>query len=173
MKLKSSDIIFKKCDLKNIEEICELQEIAFLNLDNKNLLRRNTREMLENCLSSPHYTLGAFFKGELIAFGILFDAGETEENIGLDIGLTGSDLNKVANIKLIIVLPEYRGNGLQRRLMTFLEGIAKRNGKEIVCGTVSPENLHSCNNFTALSYNLETTKIKYNGLERNIYYKKI
>lgn len=173
MKLNETDILFEKCTYRNIEEICELQEVAFRHLENKNLLRRNSREMLESCLNAPHYTLGAFFEEKLIAFAVLFDAGQTEENIGQDIGLEGDELNDAVNMKLIIVSPEYRGNGLQKKLMAYLEAIAKEKGKKIICGTVSPENIYSCNNFIALDYKLKTTKIKYDGLERNVYCKNI
>lgn len=173
MKLKESDIVFKKCSPEHFKDICRLQEITFEHLDNKDLLRRNTTEMLKRCLEEPHYTLGAFLKEELVAFAILFDAELSDENIGLDLDFSEEELIKTINMKLIIVLPEYRGNGLQKKLMTLLEEIAKKRNKRFICGTVSPKNKYSCKNFELLNYVLKTTKIKYDGLERNIYCKEI
>lgn len=43
----------------------------------------------------------------------LVQGGEAEGNIGLDIGLEGGEVNKIVNMKLIIVSPESRGNGLK------------------------------------------------------------
>lgn len=173
MKLNESDIIFKKCTSDDFEDICRLQEIAFEYLEDKDLLRRNTTEMFKRCLEEPHYTLGAFFEEELIAFAILFDAGQSIENIGLDLELNEEELNEAINMKLIIVLPKYRGNGLQKKLMSRLEEIAKKKEKRFICGTVSPKNKYSCKNFESLNYILKTTKVKYDGLERNIYCKEI
>lgn len=173
MKLSESDIIFKRCTLDNLDDICRIQEIAFDHLEDKTLLRRNTTEMLEKCLEEPHYTLGAFLGEELIAFAMLFEAGQSDENIGKDLGLNKKELDQTINMKLIIVLPKYRGNGLQKKLMSRLEEIAKSRKKRFICGTVSPENIYSCNNFTELNYILKATKIKYDGLKRNIYCKKI
>lgn len=173
MKYTDNEFEFKKCEMKDLDAICKIQEIAFENLENTNLLRRNTKEMLEKCLNDPHYTLGAFHNGNLVAFAILYDGQKTVENIGLDIGIDGDELNAVANVKLVIVLPNYRGNGLQNKLVFQLEQIAKFKGKKLLCATVSPENIYSIKNFEKLGYKVNTQKEKYNGLVRNIYCKEI
>ena len=51
-----------------LPELLKLQENAFLNLENEELLRRNSDTTLRDCLVN-HYTLGAIYKGILIAFG--------------------------------------------------------------------------------------------------------
>ena len=112
---------FRKCTLENLDSICEIQEIAFKNLQNEDILRRNSREMLAACLDEPHYTLGVFYENVLVAFAILFDGGKSAENIGWDIGVSEQDINSVINFKLVIVLPEFRGNKLQKRLISKLE----------------------------------------------------
>ncbi len=173
LKYSDSEFEFKECSIKDIDAICEIQEKAFENLQNSNLLRRNSREMLERCLKKPHYTLGAFHNEKLIAFAILYDGETTTENIGYDIGVKGDELISVANIKLIIVLPDYRGNGLQVKLVSKLEKVAQDNGKKILCATVSPDNAYSIKNFEQLGYVFYSQKEKYGGLVRNIYYKKI
>lgn len=173
--LKYSDetFSFKKCTIKNLEEICKIQEIAFENLDNKELLRRNSREMLEACFYEPHYVLGAFHKEKLVAFAILFDGGKTDENIGKDIGVSEENLSSVINFKLVIVLPEYRGNRLHIKLIYELEKVAIAKGKKLMCATVSPMNVHSSKNFEKAGFIFHSKKMKYSGLERNIYYKEL
>ncbi len=171
MKIKDEEIIYKRCDEKSIDEICHIQDVAFEHLEDKSLLRRNSKEMLLDCLRDPHYTLGAYYKEKLIAFAVLFDAGETQENIGLDLEMTKEELNESINMKLIIVLPEYRGNGLQNKLMLMLEKEAVKRGKKYICATVSPDNSYSSNNFIKSGYEFKITKTKYGGLKRNIYCK--
>ncbi len=171
IKLNDSDIQFKRCTSANLADICFLQDLAFSHLNNEDLLRKNSIKTLQICLNDPHYTLGAWYGNQLIAFAILYDAGKTEENLGYDIDIKKEDLNDVINMKLIIVSPFFRGNGLQTKLTTKLEEIAKIKGKKIVCLTISPENIYSQKNAIALNYQLYKTKVKYNNLKRNIYYK--
>ena len=76
-------------------------------------------------------------------------------------------------MKLIIVSPEYRGNGLQGKLMARLEAVAVEKGKKLICATVSPLNSFSCNNFIKSGYAFHSTKEKYGGLLRSIYVKRI
>ncbi len=172
MKLKDTDIVFEKCTAEHLDDICALQESAFEHIDNPDLLRRNSREMLLSCLVE-HCTLGAFYNGQLIAFAVLYDGGDTDENIGFDIGLSGDAVKDVINMKLIIVSPEYRGNGLQGKLMARLEAVAVEKGKKLICATVSPLNSFSCNNFIKSGYAFHSTKEKYGGLLRSIYVKRI
>lgn len=164
---------FRKCTLENLDSICEIQEIAFRNLQNEDILRRNSREMLAACLDEPHYTLGVFYENVLVAFAILFDGGKSAENIGWDIGVSEQDINFVINFKLVIVLPEFRGNKLQKRLISKLEEIAREKNKKIICATVSPLNSHSCENFKATGFKFHSNKTKYNGLNRDIYFKEL
>lgn len=173
MKINSSKFVYKKCTQENLAEICNIQEEAFACIENPDILRRNSQEILKECLEEPHYTVGAFFNGELAGFAVLYDGGHTKENIGRDIGIEEDRLDTVKNMKLVIVRPKYRGNNLQIKLTSFLENIAAENGAKIICATVSPYNIYSMRNFEALGYKLHSCKMKYGGLKRNIYYKYI
>lgn len=173
LKIPDTDFIFRKCTIQDIDDICKIQELAFQALTDSNLLRRNSKEVLQTCLEEPHYTLGVFHKEKLIAFAILYDGGNTDENIGRDIEIPEEKLSSVVNFKLVIVLPEYRGNKLQQKLIYKLEEIAKENGKKIMCATISPLNSFSLKNFEDAGFKFHSQKIKYNNLKRCIYYKKL
>ena len=155
-----------------LADLLALQENAFEHLENPELLRRNSEDVFLDCLLN-HYTLGVFYENKLIAFAILYFGKETSENIGYDLDLTGEEVLKVANVKLIIVHSDHRGNGLQRRLIKELEKEAKRKKYKILACTVSPFNKYSIHNFLQSGFSLYKQKPKYNGLIRNIYFKKI
>lgn len=172
-KIKAEEFTLAPCDATHLDAICELQEEAFLHLTNPDLLRRNARETLALCLVAPHFTLGAFHQGRLVAFAMLYDGGDTDENIGKDIGIAEKDLSTVMNMKLVIVSPDFRGNGLQVRLMLALESVAAARGKRLLCGTADPANIYSCRNFLKAGYTFHSRKQKYGGLIRDIYCKEI
>lgn len=173
MKYQESEFVFKRCLPSEIGTICDIQERAFEALENPDVLRRNSEEMLAGCLEDPHYTVGAYHGGRPIAFAVLYDGGYTSENLGKDIGLAGEQLLDAVNMKLVIVLPEYRGNGLQKKLTRELEKIAVQKGKKLICATISPDNSFSLRNFEALGYKLHSCIEKYGGLKRNVYFKEI
>ncbi len=173
MKLAANEFEFIRCDEDSLEEICAIQEEAFRTLDNPELLRRNSKEVLHACLMEPHTTLGAYYGGRMAAFAVLYVAKDSTENLGRDIGVTEEELSTVANVKLVIVRKEFRGNGLQKLLTQRLEEFARDQGIQTLCATVSPANDYSIRNFEALGYRFYACKTKYGNLKRNIYVKSI
>lgn len=173
MKLSKDAFEFKKCTLKDLDEICLIQEEAFKAMADESLLRRNSRETLQKCLNEPHYTLGAFHGNTLAGFAILFNPMLTDENIALDAGFPENEAKNTVNFKLVIVRPDYRGNGLQAEFIKRLERLAEEKGFNKIFATVSPNNEYSKNNFLNNGYIFHSQKEKYGGLLRNIYYKSI
>jgi len=170
MKLDLIEFEFRECTESDIDDIMAVQEDAFLHLENPELLRRNSREMLLECLSKPHYTVGAYYKGELAAFSVLYYPYTDAENLAVN--LEGVDYTGMrhANYKLCIVKHEYIGNSLQRHLANKLLERAIADGVNIVCATASPENIYSIRNIEKLGFKYNRTLEKY-GYSRNLYYK--
>lgn len=164
---------FRPCGPEDLDTILAIQEEAFSLLEDNQWLRRNSREMLDSCLRAPHVTIGVYCGDELAAFGVLYIAGESEENLGRKIGLTGKDILTTANFKLVIVRPAYRGNGLQRALTVRLEQLAREMGFARICSSVSPYNRYSADNFVAMGYKPGGHAVLYGGLERTIFYKEL
>jgi ribosomal protein S18 acetylase RimI-like enzyme len=170
--LSETDYTFLPLGLSSLSDLLSLQENAFLNIETNDLLRRNSKEVLLDCLIN-HYTLGVSYLNQIIAFGILYFGKLTKENIGYDLDLKEEEVINVANIKLIIVNSDYYGNGLQKKLILNLEKEAKRSGYTKLACTISPKNIYSLKNFLDCGYSFKKQKIKYDGIVRNIYYKNI
>ncbi len=173
MKINTNDLTFKKLDSSIIPTLLEIQEEAFLaHVGSPDFLRRNTTETFSVCFSDKSLVLGAYYNGEMVGFGILLDAKETYENLAKDVDLI-EDLLSSANVKLIIVRPNYRGNGIQKILIEKLSSYAKEVGFSWLCTTVSPVNPWSLDNFKKCEF-LEAKRLeKYGGLSRILLYKKI
>lgn len=173
MKFPKEEFEFKKLSCEFVDELCKIQEEAFEVMADDSLLRRNSKESLASCLDEPHYTIGAFYNGVLAGFAVLFDPELSNENIALDAGFSEDEARETVNFKLVIVRPQYRGNGLHLDFLVKLEEIAKQKGFKKIFATVSPNNEHSKNNFLKSGYVFHSQKVKYGGLVRNIYYKDI
>ncbi len=173
MKLAIETLTTRLMGADEIPVLLQIQEEAFAaQAGDTDFLRRNTYETLAPCFSGGSRVLGVFSGEECIAFGILYDAEETKENLAYDVDCI-DDILQSANVKLIIVRPAYRGNGLQRLLIDALQGYAKKNGKTWLCATVAPSNSYSMNNFIACGFTQHKVLQKYGGLQRALLIKAI
>lgn len=132
------------------------------------------------------YTLHMLESGQGLAFKAVDEASQTlagifmlvfpglsEENLGRDINLSETDLLKVAHMDSVAVLPQYRGHGLQNKLMQAAEAEARQRGYRYLMCTVHPDNHYSKNNVLKQGYHVIATKEKYGGYTRNILLKEI
>lgn len=173
MKKDINTFEFKKLTIDSVPLLLEVQEEAFeYAKGNTDFLRRNTYETLAVCFEGQSEVLGAYDGDTLVAFGILFVAGEGKENLAYDVDEI-EDINTSANVKLIIVRPTYRGNGLQRELVSRLEKTAKELGYKWLCATVAPSNNWSYDNFIKSGFEQNKILVKYGGLTRALLVKKI
>lgn len=172
MKIKFDDFTIKKCDITTLDEIIKIQDETFEKLEDTDILRKNSNDMLKECLNGVNVTIGAWYKDTLAGFSVLYFPKEDKENLALS--LDGVDIKNLntANYKLCIVREEFRGNNLQYELYKLIEKEAIKNKVDIICATVSPKNFSSINNVTRLGFLYNKTLTKYD-LERNLYYKKL
>lgn len=174
MKIDTTKITYKPLGIDSIPALLEMQEETFEYAKdvNPDFLRRNTYDTLAVCFEEPSLVLGAYYENQLIAFGILYVAGKTDENLAKDIDFV-SDVTTNANVKLTIVRPNYRGNGLQASIITKLEEHAVACGFKYLSSTVSPFNPWSQANLKKCGFTVHKILKKYGGLERILFVKKM
>ncbi len=97
--------------------------------------------------------------------------GLSDENLGRDAGLPEEELPKVAHMDSAAVLPRYRGNALQFRLMQAAEADLRAAGFRYLMGTVHPDNVYSMNNVLKQGYRVIGEKQKHGGKRRAILFK--
>ena len=111
---------------------------------------------------------------ETAGFFMVHFPGLSEENLGRDIGLSVEKQALVAHMDSVVILPEYRGHGLQHMLMKEAERIIKsETGYRILMATVHPDNTYSLRNVKAHGYEVAAKAIKYGGHPRYILKKEI
>lgn len=169
--LCGDEVSFVRLGVPYLRDVLEIQQEAFAHMPDPQLLRANSEEALHECLVN-HYVVGAFCNGELMGFGVLYFARDTEENLARYVRENVDDYSVYANIKLIIVRESYRGKGLQRQMMERLEAAARKRGIRELFATISPQNTHSENNFLAMGYTKEGyVEHKYGDYDRNVFAK--
>lgn len=100
--------------------------------------------------------------------------GTGEKNLGHHLGYSMAELKKVAHMDSVVILPEYRGYGLQYRLMDESEQIiANETPYRTLLTTVHPDNKYSLNNVMSRGYEVMAEVIKYEKYRRYVLKKEI
>lgn len=159
---------------EHLNAVIILQEEIINTLENRSFfLKTENSEFREIIMNKENICLGCFNESnELIAYGI-FIKPTLLKNYGLDINLEKELLPLVGHIDSTIVHPNYRGNSLQKYLITAIEEAIDKNKFSILCCTVDPENKASLNTFLKLGYEVKIEKEKYGGLRRYVLMKSI
>ena len=111
---------------------------------------------------------------EIAGFFMVAFPGLSEKNLGLHIHLEETDLLRVAHMDSVVILPEFRGHGLQYKLIGKAEEIiATESGYSILMATVHPDNKYSLGNVQAQGYEIVAEALKYGGYRRYILKKEI
>ncbi len=74
----------------------------------------------------------------------------------------------MAHMDTAVVLPQYRGAHLQRRLMKAAEKELRKEGFRYLCCTVHPDNRYSRESVLSQGYHVAASVKKYGGYPRDI-----
>ena len=161
---------FRQIDIQYLDEIFKMQEEVFDEGYDQTILRYHTKDVLEKALNQHSITLGVFYQNKLAGFIMLEYYDALDMDMKLVNKIETSTPNNIYTIYLIIVKKEYRGYGLQQKMLNIIEKNVKNT---IINATVSPLNSYSLNNFLKCGYKILTEKKMYGGYNRMIVYKLI
>lgn len=161
--------------LEHIEQILSLQNIVVDALEDKSRLQPLSLEEFQYILEGNGMMIGAFIENELIAFRALLVPPIDDEHLGLDIGLSESELHRVIYQEISNVHPNCRGNGMQKILATIImDELQKDDGKyDYVCCTVAPFNIPSLKDKFTQGMEIAALKEKYGGSMRYVFVKEL
>lgn len=152
-------------------------------MENKELFVCDSSEFVREHISREGFTVAACDEqGRIVGSLIVRFPGLHEDNLGRELGLSEELLYQVAHMESAVVLPEYRGRGLQTDMLRLAEerivklgAAVSPYGRQIryLMGTVSPENPASYRSCEKCGYRLLTVKEKYGGRLRGIYYREL
>ncbi|NRR18448.1 GNAT family N-acetyltransferase [Bacillus pacificus] len=160
---------------EHIEQILLLQNVVVEALEDKSRLQPLSQEEFQYILEGNSMMIGAFIKNELIAFRALLVPPIDDEHLGLDIGLSESELHRVIYQEISNVHPNCRGNGMQKILATvIMDELQKENNKyDYVCCTVAPFNIPSLKDKFSQGMEIAALKEKYGGSMRYVFVKEL
>ena len=124
----------------------------------------DTRENITAYLAH-NLCLGVFDGERLGAYFILRYCGQNEHNYAAFLGVPQAEWDHWANADSAVVHPDWRGNGLQRKLLEAALPLL-RPGIVGIGATVSPENQYSLRNALACGFTIAARREMYGGYDR-------
>lgn len=147
----------------DLDELMRLQETICAALTDKSLYIPSPRTGFEQLINGAGEIHGIFTRDTLCGVCSLFMPGDTEENLGRDIGIMDSELSVCAMLTGIMVAPEYRQNGIARELINLcIRRAVDVMGARYVIATVSPKDTAGILSIMSLNkVRLKALKQKY------------
>ncbi|MGN0371350.1 MAG: GNAT family N-acetyltransferase [Enterocloster sp.] len=170
------DLVIEKAVPGDSRAISELIKTVWEQMDRKEWYVIDDEKYIYDLLSSGKaigYKAVDWDNGKLAGIFYVIFPGKSEGNLGRDIGLPEEELELVAHMDSAAILPEYRGNDLQYRMMQEAERELTERGFRYLMCTVHPENHYSRGNVLQQGYQVMATKEKYGGYLRDILMKRI
>lgn len=160
---------FRICTEQDLDAVMDLQELVCRTLDNDEIFVPTSREENATYLHEPNRILGAFYDGQLAAYGSLVCPGLAEDNYGWQLGWPAEKVKRCVKVDTVVVNPAFRGRGLQRRLVRMCTAMAEAYLPEVILlTTVSPHNPYSLRNMQAEGFEILLRTAMYGGCERFI-----
>ena len=167
------DFLIRKAGWDDVPGIMRVMETARDTVPRREWFVADEEPFVREHIEENGFVLAAQAEnGEIAGFFLIHIPGLTEKNLGRSLGLPAEELPAVAHMDSAAVLPAYRGNGLQARLLREAERRLAGGPYSIWMSTVHPDNCYSLANMLAQGYRVAATMKKYGGLDRHILIKR-
>lgn len=167
------DLQIRKGTARDLEGFISLLLRVQETMERKDWFFVDPPEVLRKMMADGIMDLWVAMDGQTLAgvLSVLYP-GVEDYNYGYDLGFDREQLLKVVNMDSAAVHPDYRGLGLQHRLLEAAEQELSASGERYLLCTIHPENRFSLNNALKQGYQIQKTLPKY-GSVRHILCKKI
>ena len=172
--ITNKSIKIRKCNANDVDSIYNIQNIVIDNFKEEEKgyflpFKKDTYLRIVNDPINDGEIYGAFIDNKMIAWIFLSVSNRMKELKQLIPNIKGN----CADIDGVIVLPEYRGYGLQKILVKYLEEKAREKGISNIIAEVTFENVYSLRNLKDLGYEEQTWYQKDENIKRYILLKKL
>ena len=162
-------------NIKDLNSILTLQNEVYENLINKSNLEKLTKEEYNFILSGNGLIIGIYVENKLIALRALLDPRNDPKHLGLIIGLSKQELDKVIYQEISFVHPGYQGNNLQKIMANLImkELNKKSHSYNYVCATVAPDNIPSLKDKFSQGMEIRAFVTIYDEKQRYVFVKEL
>lgn len=158
------NLIFRKGTTADTETFIRFLDEVRNDMPQKDWFYLDPQETVRAMMSEGTMELWLAKDGDRIvaAFDILYP-GLDSCNYGYDLNLPEEELQQVIHMDSSAVHRDYRGLGLQQKMVHTAEEELSGRGRRILLCTVHPHNIYSLNNMLKQGYQVQKCVQKYNS----------
>ncbi len=159
------ELMIRKGTVEDIENVIQLFQIIREEMEHKEWFYLDPPEDIREMMKNGTMQLWVAMDRERIigAFDLLIP-GMEPYNYGYDLNFSQDELRKAVNMDTAAVHPDYRGMGLQRKLVRMGETSLAGTGHRILLCTVHPENRFSLQNVLKQGYEIQKETAMYGSV---------
>lgn len=173
---KDAAVKIRLAQAEDVDSIYELMKNVYEQLEDKSIYVCDDREFVAAHIEEKGFIVIAYDgydDRKDMAGCLIVRYPDSNDNLGWDIGLSDNELSEVVHMESAVVASEYRGMGLQRKMLEYAQSLIDSKNFHYLMATVSPDNPASYHTLERCGYRMMTEKEKYGGLLRRIYMKQI
>jgi GNAT superfamily N-acetyltransferase len=161
------DFSSRLLDLDDRQKIIEFRSSIFATLPDTYRLNplagaallASEKDWADHHLGRYGLTLGIFHKNKIIAYSsLVFPDVDEPCFICKTLNLSNEDILRSAILAACMVLPEFRGLGLQRKLLTWREDVSRKLGRFCILAMTADVNNYSIKNMESIGL-----RVKWSG----------
>lgn len=158
-------IVIRKGDCSDTEKFIVLLREVWESMEHKEWFYLDPPEEIRSMMENGIMQMWVAMDGDCMAAALdILIPGRAKFNYGYDLDYTQAQLQKVVNMDNAAVRPEYRGQGLQGKLLQEAEAAISGAGERILLCTVHPENRFSLQNVLKQGYTIQREIPKYGSV---------
>ena len=158
-------ITIRKGTLADTEDFIDLLETVRQGMTHKEWFYLDPPEFVREQMKNGKMRLWVAVDEDQIAGALdILIPEEAEYNYGYDLGFDMDSLLRVVNMDSAAVYPQYRGQGIQKRLLEMAEEEIRGMGNRILLCTVHPDNQFSLQNVLKQGYTIQKRMEKYGSV---------
>lgn len=174
MKEMSDSIEITYADENDVPIIMEIIKNAKSRVPDPAWYCADDEDFVKSHIKDEGFILKAVIEEVLAGFLTVRYPKRAEDNLGVYLQLPDDEMMQVAHMETAAVRPEYTGRGIQKRLMERGEEVVRETSCcHYLMATAHPENVYSVNNISKLGYEVVAEDMKYGGMPRYVFCKKI
>ncbi len=159
------EIVIRKGKMEDVENFIRLLQDVRAGMEHKEWFYLDPPEDVWEMMKNGTMQLWVAMDGDRMAAAFdLLTPGLEAYNYGYELNFSQDQLMKVINMDTAAVHPNYRGMGLQKRLLETAEQDVLGAGERILLCTVHPENRFSLNNVLKLGYTVQKKTEMYGSV---------
>lgn len=162
----SNKITYRKLELLDLPIIKDFLIDFLATIKNQNMFIAPDESTLTRSLGEPYMSIGAFDKGKMIGYRLVYIPKPTDEIVKKQNECDPSKMSKCVCFQSVAVMPKYTNQGIAQHMNEECIKTIKSLGYKHIIATCHPNNTNSLHILTKIGFNSSYQEYKLQNKKR-------